>query len=211
MYRMLTDGDINSMAPRMGVPLEFCGFKSDLPYKIKANKSYIINLDSEEDLDGDRNTGTHWTCFQVMEYPNGKTEAIYFDSYGVAPPQIVSDRIKRNFDIKYVPYNTKNIQSMMSDACGWYCMAFLHFINENPLRTRMLYTDVETFLDLFNDLEKKVDWKYNEWMLKQFFQAKDPAKRKPIDVIGEYDADKLAVFKENEGVSAIPVETNWMN
>jgi hypothetical protein len=42
---MLTDRDLRILAPKMGVPLEFIGFKDDLPKRMKANKAYIINLD----------------------------------------------------------------------------------------------------------------------------------------------------------------------
>jgi hypothetical protein len=34
-----------------------------------------------------------------------------------------------------------------------------------------LYRDAETFTSLFNDLNKTNDFKYNEWLLKQFFKS----------------------------------------
>jgi hypothetical protein len=39
------------------------------------------------------------------------------------------------------------------------------------------------FLDYFEDLNKAVDWKKNEYILKHFFQSSDPSLRKEIDVI----------------------------
>ncbi len=77
---MLTSDQLEELAPRMGIPLVFCDFKNELPKKIQANKSYIINMENETDMDGQLNSGSHWTCFQVSTYPNGKSEAIYFDS-----------------------------------------------------------------------------------------------------------------------------------
>ena len=50
---------------------------------LKYNRSYIINLEDEFDKNGEPNDGSHYTCFQVNKYPNGKVEPIYFDSFGV--------------------------------------------------------------------------------------------------------------------------------
>jgi hypothetical protein len=184
---MLTNTQIEDLAPRMKIPLEFCGFKSELPKKIKTNKAYIINLDDEEDrATGILSSGSHWTTFTVMEYPNKKLEPIYFDSYGVGPPEIVKKRIMDNFKL-VVPFNTKDIQSLMNEACGWYSLAFLHFIYAFPQRSKNLYWDVETFLDLFEDLNKSIDWKKNEYILKMFFQPEDASLRKPIEVISDPD------------------------
>jgi hypothetical protein len=184
---MLTNIQIEDLAQRMKIPLEFVGFKSSLPKKLKTNKAYIINLDDEvcEDT-GIQSGGTHWTCFQVMEYPNGKKEGIYFDSFGVAPPEIVKERIMSNFKM-VLPYNTKDVQSLLNQACGWYCLALLHFINAYANRTKQLYWDVEEFLSLFEDLNKSIDFKKNEYILKMFFQPEDESKRQPIEVISEPD------------------------
>ena len=184
---MLTNEQIEDLAQRMKIPLEYVGFKDNLPKKIKTNCSYIINLDDEFDKgSGMRNSGSHWTAFQVMEYPNGKKEGIYFDSYGISPPEIINKRIIENFKFK-IPYNTKDIQSLMNNACGWYCLAFLHFINAFQRRTKQLYWDTELFLDMFEDLNKSIDWKKNEYILKMFFQPEDPLKRKAIEVFADPD------------------------
>jgi hypothetical protein len=66
----------------------------------------------------------------------------------------------------------------MNNACGWYCLALLHYVNASQYRTGDLYTDVSNFLDLFDDLNVSTDWKKNEYILKQFFQSKDRNKRK---------------------------------
>ena len=184
---MLTNHQIEDLAKRMKVPLEYVGFKSGLPKKLKTNRSYIINLDDEADkATGILSGGTHWTCFQIMEYPNGKKEGIYMDSYGAGPPQIVQERVMDSFKMK-LPHNTKDIQSLMNEACGWYCLAFLHFINVFPQRSKNLYWDTEAFLSLFDDLNESIDFKKNEYVLKMFFQPEDPSKRKPIEVISDPD------------------------
>ena len=71
----------------------------------------------------------------------------------------------------------------MNNACGFYCLALAHFINSSLHRSKDLYTDVNQFMDLFDDLNTSIDWKKNEYILKMFFQAKDPKLRKEIDII----------------------------
>ena len=175
---MLSNEDIKSLAQKMCVPLVFCDFKTQLEdERLEYNKSYIINMEDEFDTNGERNGGTHWTCFQVNKYPNGKIQPIYFDSYGKGPPQAVEKFVGQK-----LPFSSKDIQSLMGDVCGYYCLAFLHFINhpDAPGRTGSLYSDCETFTDMFEDLEKSCDHKKNEFILKHFFQSTDPKKRKDI-------------------------------
>ena len=60
----------------------------------------------------------------------------------------------------------------MSDACGWFVLAYLHFICAFYNRTGDLFSDSSIFLDLFEDLDLSVDWKKNETILKMFFVEK---------------------------------------
>jgi len=174
---MLTNFQIEDLAERMNVPLAFVGFKDQLKdQSLEYNKSYIINLDDEFDSEGKRNEGSHWTCFQINKN-NSKIQGIYMDSYGVKYPEIVKEFVGKD-----IPYNTKDIQSAMGNACGFFCVAYLHYINTYENRVRDLYADTEDFLELFVDLNTSVDWKQNEYMLKMFFQSSDPSKRKPIEV-----------------------------
>ena len=180
---MLSDSDIRDLAGRMAIPLAFVDFKTELENDtLQYNKAYIINMEDEFDKDGERNGGTHWTCFQVMKYPNGKKEPIYFDSYGKPPPQAVEKFVGQK-----MPYNHKDIQSLMGSVCGYFCLAFLHWINhpDGPGRTGHLYTDCESFTDLFEDLEKSHDHLKNEYVLSHFFRSSDPEMRKknPVDIL----------------------------
>jgi hypothetical protein len=165
----------------MDVPLVFCGFKSELAEeKLRYNKAYIINMEDEFDEKGERNSGSHYTCFQVNKYPNGKTEGVYFDSFGQPPPQAVEKFVGK------LPYCDKDIQSLMNSACGWYCLAFLHYINASSHRAGHLYTDAGNFTDLFDDLSKSCDHLKNEYVLKHFFRSNDPEHRRthPVDLKG---------------------------
>lgn len=202
---MLTDTDIKEMAPQMGLDLAYIGFKDNIPKRIRSNKPYIINLDNAFDTEGQRNGGTHWVCFQVVRYPNDKCEAIYFDSYGFPPPEIIKKRVKDNFDVS-LPFTKVDIQSLASDMCGWYCLAFLHFINASEFRSRSLYDDVATFMEMFLDLSTHTDYKQNEWVLKHFFRPKDASLRTPIDVMPKE-------LKQGEGEGepvGIPVELKYV-
>lgn len=184
---MLTNRQIEELCGKMDVPLESCCYKSTLKdMKLKYNRSYIINLENELDKDGKRNDGSHWVCFQVDKYKNGKIEGCYMDSYGVAPPKEINDFVGGE-----IPYNKKDIQSLMNDACGWFCVAYLHFINAFPQRSGDLYDDTEGFLSLFDDLNTSCDFKKNEYILKHFFVASDPSLRKPISVEGEVNPETI--------------------
>lgn len=196
---MLTNFDIEELAKRMRIPLAFCGFKNELP-KLKPNVSYIINMDDSEDEDsGILSKGTHWVGLQITKPPKGNVQVLYFDSFGVGPPESIKSAVKRDFGIEPLPYTTKNIQSIMAYACGWYTLAWLHYVNVFNRRHGDLYADTEDFLECFNDLSDSFDFKNNEYVLKLFFQAEDPRLRKQIelfrdtDVITGGDSDSLNV------------------
>tara|TARA_R110000868_G_scaffold188306_1_gene431030 strand:+ start:622 stop:1221 length:600 start_codon:yes stop_codon:yes gene_type:complete len=198
---MLTSDEIERMAQQMDIPVAFIGFKDELPKKLEYNKTYIINQEDHINNEGEANAGSHWTGFQVNHYHNGKVEGIYFDSYGSGYSKIIKSLIKSNFGI-VIPHTTKDIQSLMNNACGWYVLAFFHFIN-GQYKSGNLYNDTETFLSMFNDLNEKIDFKQNEYILKHFFQPKDPALRKAIDVISDPEAI------DGEGISSIPCEIKY--
>ena len=174
---MLTNYQIIDLAQRMRIPLEGVFFKSQLQdMKLQFNKSYIINLEDEYDSDGQENMGSHYTTFQYNKYPDGEHKVIYFDSFGANAPKEVLEFCK----VKAIPHNTKDIQSLMNEACGWFCLGFLHFINAWEGRSKDLYYDCEWFSSLFHDLNIEKDYKYNEWVLKSFFRSPDD--KSPLSV-----------------------------
>lgn len=201
----LTDTQLKYLAQKMGFDLADVCFKDELPHKIKTNTAYIINLENEFDEDGEPNQGTHWCCFQVNKYPSGKIEPIYFDPYGMPPPEIVKKTVERSSGQK-LPFTSKDIQSLMNNACGWYCCAFLHWINSSQFRSKDLYQDVSSFLDMFDDLTKEVDFKKNEYILKHFFRSSDPKERTIVDV------ESISGDNTGDGVDmmSIPVDVKTM-
>jgi hypothetical protein len=194
----LTDSQIIDLCGRMSIPLGDVCFKDELPDNLDFNKGYFINLQDSVDQDGKPSPGTHWTFVECIKYPNDKTDAIYFDPYGVAPPENVKRVVKNTIGREGVPHTTKDIQSLMNNACGYYCLAFAHYINASRFRSCHLFTDVETFMSLFEDLNKSTDFKKNEYILHMFFRSEAPELRKEIDVFrddehGEIDGFKLPV------------------
>jgi len=180
----LTDTQIRELCSKMNIPLAKDGiiFKDELPTKLEYNKAYFINLEDEYNAEGRLNTGSHWTAFIIVKYPTGEIDPMYMDAYGMPPPEIVKERLMK-FCGKKIPFNTKDIQSLMANACGWYCCAWLHYLFNFPHRIGDIYMDTEKFLGYFDDLNKSIDFKKNEYILKHFFQSADPALRRAIEVI----------------------------
>ena len=184
----LTDIQIRELCQKMSIPLASDGiiFKSEMPDKLEYNKAYFINLEDEYDEKGHLNSGSHWTCFQIQKCPNGKVYPIYADFFGMPPPEIVKEKLMK-FCKQKIPFNTKDIQSLMSNACGWFCCAYLYFINSFPQRTGDIYEDTESFLDMFEDLNKSTNFLKNEYILKHFFRSSNPSLRKEITTAIDID------------------------
>jgi hypothetical protein len=174
---MLTDVQLVSMAEKMHIPLEGVYFKDDLP-KLKYNRAYIVNMMDEFSEEGKPNPGSHWVAFQIEKSGND-IRPMYVDSFGVGPPTELSDAVHK-FCGKKLPYSSKNLQSLLSSACGFFSLGWLHFINASKYRRGHIYTDTEGFLDMFVDLNESTDFKRNEFILKHFFRSDNPAERLPI-------------------------------
>jgi len=187
---MLTDYQVKSMAKKMGIPLAGVVFKTELPkMKLEYNKTYIINLEDETDENGEPNEGTHYVFLQMNKSPHGNFAPLYFDSYGKIYPTVVETTVRHYCDMK-CPYTTKDVQSIVSGMCGWYCLALSFYLNKFPQRTHNIYDDVGCFLGFFNDLSISNDHKQNEWVLSQFFQPKEGPKR-------EYNFGVVEVVKQD--------------
>ena len=69
----------------------------------------------------------------------------YYDSFGVVMPQNAYDIFIKNVDNIY--YIDKHDQDLDATSCGWYCIAFLYFMN-NTKGNKL-------------DIMKKFDKKFN--------------------------------------------------
>jgi hypothetical protein len=203
----LTDRQIRELCEKMKIPLatkKGIIFKNEIPSNLEYNKAYFINLEDEYNAEGLLNNGSHWTCFQIAKYPSGKIAPIYFCPFGGPPPEIVKEKMMK-FCKQKIPFNTKDIQSLMANACGWYCCAYLHYINNFSHRTGDIYLDTEQFLDYFDDLNKSTNFLKNEYILKHFFQSEDPKLRKEIKTI----ADTETITEDtNGGIDAFKLKMN---
>jgi hypothetical protein len=205
----LTDLQIKELSKKMGIPLGGIFFKNELK-NIDYNKSYFVNMQDSVDETGQLNPGTHWVLLQVNKYPSGEIAPFYFDSYGVAPPEDIKKAVEKLTGKKGLPYNKKDIQSLMNNACGFYCLALSHFINASQYRTGKLYHDIDIFLEMFDDLNKAVDFKKNEFILHHFFRAEDPKLRKSIDVIKPIDSIKKESEKGGIDMMKLPVDVKYV-
>lgn len=208
----LTDSQITDLCKRMDIPLGDILFKDELIAPIEYNKAYFINLEDSHDEDGKENDGTHWTYLQITKYPNGDIAKIFFDPYGAPPSINIKKVVEETTKTNGLPYTKNDIQSLMNNACGYYCLALGHFINASKFRSGNLHDDVACFIDMFDDLNKSVDFKKNEYILKHFFRSEDPSLRKEVEVIIDQDEKGgIDPFKKDPNMIKIPVETKMMN
>ena len=76
----------------------------------------------------------------------------------------------------------------MSNLCGFFCLAFIYFLNISKFRTKNIIYDASIYIDLFEDLDKVNDVFKNEYVLSLFFtdehseQARAPHTNGPRDV-----------------------------
>lgn len=128
----ITDSDkIRQVCNKMGLSLDQVCFRDD--YIDRPGYS-IINLQSSKDVGG----GTHWTL--VKNDGNGRP-CIYFDSFGCNGPENI-ERDLMNYGGS-MQYNKDQIQSFDSDACAYFCIAALKYLEAG-------YT-LKEFTDLFSD------------------------------------------------------------
>lgn len=138
---MMTNWDLQNEAARRRLPLVGIYNKDQLPPNPQQGY-YIINLQDDLDSMGNDLPGTHWT----IVYIEGK-HAVYFDSFGFAPPYQVQNFLKPF--IPY-PYNSQVIQSMRSTVCGKYVLYFMVFMSHNRTRIHSLNRRFQAFLKLWS-------------------------------------------------------------
>ena len=89
---MLSNHDIDELVTNIGTSnFKGCFYKDKLK-KIQPNSSYIINLNSQLDAYGSRNSGSHWCCLITDDMKQG----IYFNSYGEREPVEIRNLLKCN-------------------------------------------------------------------------------------------------------------------
>jgi hypothetical protein len=151
-YIMLSNFDIEKLCKFYRLPLIAICMKNELPTVVK-DGCYIINMQSSH-----QGNGTHWVGLYVY-----KLDAFYFDSFGAIPPNEIMAFVKRRKGC-HLYYNNWIIQDLSSQACGWFCIAFLIYMHQN--RNRDLKQMFNEFTNNFHD-----DTTKNDEILKSFFAS----------------------------------------
>jgi hypothetical protein len=147
---MLTNFDLEKIAKNYDVKLIGIYSKNELDNLQIENGNYIINLDDD--------IGSHWTALNI-----NKNKGIYFDSFGCMPPQNVISFVKQKPNIKF-GYNNFIIQDLESEKCGFYCIAFLLFLNRS--KNKDIYKATNDFIELFKDNTLENDEILKKYLLK---------------------------------------------
>ena len=85
-----------------------------LPHSFRLPAAFVINLSTHDE------PGTHWVALYISECGN----AIYFDSFGMKPPNVhINSFLKVH--TKSVSYNNKQLQHISSNKCGRFCCVFV--------------------------------------------------------------------------------------
>ena len=133
---MLSNFDIEEIANHYQIPIVVV-MKDELKYMKPINKNYIINLESSKD-----GNGTHWMALKIEN-----KDCVYFDSYGMLPPEEIITFCKR-IPKSHLAYNTKEIQDFKAKTCGFFSIGFIIFLHINS--SDNLYEKSSSFSDLFS-------------------------------------------------------------
>ena len=152
MFASITDNDLKILSKRMRIKLIDVVSKDTLKGLTPRDGSYIINLQDNKD-----GNGTHWCCC----YLSGRS-AMYYDSFGKIMPPDVLKFLRRKCN--HIVYSMDQIQDLMSDACGYYCLAVLHFFTKFAR-----LKDFGLGINKFNQPFNTENTKGNEQVLSDYF------------------------------------------
>lgn len=161
---MLSNFDIEKLCDKLDLPLVGVYQKDELVNAPKTIGSYYINQQSSTDGDG-----THWVLAKIycdedrdtITFGECYAKALYFDPFGLDMAKEVADFLE---PFKPIPYNNKQIQSVRTSECGWYCLACDYSLEHYKHKDTYL-DDYEEFLEHFSENPNK-----NLERLKKFFK-----------------------------------------
>lgn len=152
---MLSDIDINQIASDLDLPIIGVFSKDQLPQE-REEGSYYVNMQNATD-----GGGTHWVLAKIYKDEDGYEGAIYFDSFGVDMPKEVEEFLK---EYKPIPFNNKQIQSLRSEECGWYCIYCDYYLTHLRVKDDVI-DDYGNFLKMWSENPSK-----NLTLLKELFK-----------------------------------------
>lgn len=105
--------------------------QDELPKKVK-NKFYVINMDSKN------GPGTHYVCIYNCK-PN---VCIYFDSYGISPPEPIRKFMRTSK--KTMIYPDLDLQDFESSNCGYFCVYVITQLEGGKTLNHIVFNDFNT-------------------------------------------------------------------
>ena len=147
---MLTDKELKQLCKLFKIKCKGVYLKDELTNIRTQEGFYIYNLDSKSDPVMDTSLGTHWTC----SVGNGE-QVMYFDSYGVGPPNEISYFLKLKYG-KFL-YNNYIIQHLDSTNCGFYCLGLALYVKDKQTSNPNLLMTCNDYINMFEDNAKTND------------------------------------------------------
>ena len=142
MNNILSNFDIDEILKNYKINYNGVFSKNELPNKLPVG-FYVINMQSS-----DKGTGTHWIALYKIN--DGYSQ--FFDAFGFVPPLEIENKLHK-YD-----YNDRDIQDINSSSCGYYCIAFIKFMNGKS----DLKKSFRTFIKMFdNDTKRNEEILYN--------------------------------------------------
>jgi hypothetical protein len=113
---VLTNLEIKKICWALDIKLNGVYMKDQITKRNLKDGNYVFNLQNHNQ------GGSHWVAF----VKSGK-EVFYSDSFGEDVPQNELDLFKLQND--KIHMNKREIQDVSSNACGWFAIGFLLFMN----------------------------------------------------------------------------------
>jgi hypothetical protein len=149
---MLDDQEIRDFFNDTDLPLVDIVSKDRLPDK-RYIGDYVINMQNDDD-----GNGTHWVFAKITD----KGKGLYFDSFGVYPPE----QVKKFIHPLKLIYNTRQIQDIKSEMCGYFCSALAYFLKYDSDPKKSLDQNFVDFIEMFCDNTKDNDKILKEYLKK---------------------------------------------
>jgi hypothetical protein len=134
---LLSNFDIIELCKMFNIKLISCVSKDLLKTIKQQDGSYVINLDDSDSSKG----GTHWVALVI-----NKNNACYFDPFGILPPTEIKYFCKN----KMLTFSKDQIQNEKQSSCGYYCLAFLHYMTIHIKQNISIKTILNVFLKPFD-------------------------------------------------------------